>query len=149
MSGYMTASALYSILGFVAGLTTGLLLSNTRGPLRPDPREGRMVRRNRVLGLCLLLFAAFTVLQGLNQSQIQSRVAECQSDWTSEVLEAIRQRAVFTEQDRTNLNGLVRSLDTSGSREQRAAVLRQYLEIQRRIDQERAQYQYPARPDCR
>lgn len=94
-------------------------------------------RRSLVTGVLLLLLACLTVLQVVLFNLRLAESLRCQSDFNNYVSAVLADRSQLADQDRANLDRLVRDSLLAQGDEDRNIARQNYLDRKARIDSER------------
>lgn len=111
-------------------------------------KPGQMMRKLQstsltVVGIVLVLLAAFTLFQGWYFLTKQRESVDCQTQYNKAFLETLHARAELGEKDRQNNQEFITSLGSPLTPEQGRAAVIKYLENKADIDAERNRFPYP------
>lgn len=111
-------------------------------------KPGRMVRKLRfsnlhLIGVILVILAAFTVVQGWYFLHKQGQTVDCQTRYNQAFLETLRARTDLSERDRKNNEEFIASWGAPGGPDKALAAAIRYLETKAAIDAERNRFPYP------
>ncbi|MEU4066678.1 hypothetical protein AB0F25_30570 [Streptomyces wedmorensis] len=101
----------------------------------------------KFFGVVLAFLAVATLSTGIYSIRNQQRLARCQADYNEKFINQLHERTVIANQDRESLATMVKGLlKEGGTREDRAALLGDYLKAKEKNDAERAKYPLPELP---
>lgn len=138
-------------VGGTGGTATGA--GGTGGTGGVGGRGGRggrpAFRGQRSVGFIVIVLAVATVVQAVVFERQQAIITTCQARFVQDVTDALRVRAEIADQDRANLNELVKAVLAAQPGTSRN-VLSDYLARQAELDQQRRAVPLPNLPrECR
>lgn len=99
--------------------------------------------KQRIFGIALVLLAIGTTVFGYYSTRQLESVTRCQAEYNNDFVLQIKERGKIADEDRENLARMLKTIYTADTREKRAKVLKDYIEVQEANDEKRAKHPLP------